>query len=259
MDFTRHLRLNSERFREVMASVRPDAPVPSCPGWDAAELLWHLTEVQMFWGLIVEHGLSDPSRAEELKTARPGSYQDLLAMFDSASSRLSRVLEGGADDAPAWTWSDDHTVGFIRRRQAHEALIHRVDAERAAGVPSEVTPELATDGIDELFTVFVGGIPGWAVFEPDGSRLQVDAIDARHTWHLAFGRMKGTSPTSGTDYDLPAAEVAVDAVPPDTLIAGTAPDLDLWLWGRGSIDPMIVTGDPDLADRLRSVAAEVTQ
>ena len=259
MDFARHLRSDSERFREVMASLRPDAPVSSCPGWDASELLWHLTEVQMFWGLIVEHGLSDPSLAEESKTARAGSYQDLLAGFDSESSRLSRVLEGKADDVPAWTWSDDHTVGFIRRRQAHEALIHRIDAELAAGVTSEVDPELAADGIDELFTVFVGGIPDWAVFEPDGSRLQVDATDARLTWHLAFGRMKGTSPTSGTDYDLLGVEVGDDAVPPDTLIAGTAADLDLWLWGRGSIDPLIVTGDPELADRLRAMVAEDTQ
>ena len=33
----------------------------------------------------------------------------------------------------AWTWSTDQTVGFIVRRQAHEALIHRLDAELTAG------------------------------------------------------------------------------------------------------------------------------
>ncbi len=233
--------------------------MPGCPGWDAAELLWHLTEVQMFWGLIVEHGLSDPEVAEGMKTGRPDSYGDLLAASGSESSRLVRVLEGKVDDAPVWTWSDDHTVGFVRRRQAHEALIHRVDAEQGAGLTPEVEPELAADGVDELLTVFVGGIPEWADFEPDGSRLQVDATDERRSWRLAFGRMRGTSPTSGTDYDLPAVEVVDDVTAPDTLIAGTAADVDLWLWGRAPIEPLIVTGDPDLARRLRALVAEGTQ
>ena len=39
-----------------------------------------------------------------------------------------------ADPAePAWTWSAEQTVGFTLRRQAHEALIHRLDAEQTAG------------------------------------------------------------------------------------------------------------------------------
>jgi uncharacterized protein (TIGR03083 family) len=253
------LRSDSQRFREVLASLPPDTPVPGCPGWDAAELLWHLTEVQMFWGLIVEHGLSDPEMAEGMKSSRPDSYGDLLATFDSESARLVRVLDGKADDVPAWTWSDDRTVGFIRRRQAHEAVIHRVDAEQAAGISPEVDPELAADGVDELLTVFVGGIPEWAVFEPDGSRMQLDATDSRRSWRLAFGRMRGTSPTSGTDHDLPAVEVVDDVAAPDTLVAGTAVHLDLWLWGRGSIESLIVTGDPEPADRLRAMVAEDTQ
>ena len=35
---------------------------------------------------------------------------------------------------------DDHTVGFIRRKQAHEALIHRIDAEVAAGNRTPMDP-----------------------------------------------------------------------------------------------------------------------
>jgi hypothetical protein len=194
-----------------------------------------------------------------MKTGRPDSYGDLLAAFDFESARLVRVLDERADDVPAWTWSDDRTVGFVRRRQAHEALIHRVDAEQAARLTPEVEPELAVDGVDELLTVFVGGIPEWATFESDGARLQVDATDERRSWRLAFGRMRGTSPASGTDYDLPAVEVVSDVAAPDTLIAGTAADLDLWLWGRGPIEPLIVTGDPDLAARLRALVAEDTQ
>jgi hypothetical protein len=41
-------------------------------------------------------------------------------------------------DEPAWTfWPDDQTCAFWFRRMAHETVVHRVDAELAAG---EVTP-----------------------------------------------------------------------------------------------------------------------
>src|SRR6185312_10928831 len=38
----------------------PAAPVPSCPGWTAADLAWHLLEVQFFWATVVERRLQDP-------------------------------------------------------------------------------------------------------------------------------------------------------------------------------------------------------
>ena len=44
-------------------------------------------------------------------------------------------------------WADDKTVGYIRRRQAHEALIHRLDAELTAGAVTPLDPDLAADGV----------------------------------------------------------------------------------------------------------------
>ena len=57
------------------------------------------------------------------------------------------------------------------RRQPHEALIHRVDAELAAGAPTGLDEALATDGVDEILTVMIDchDIPVWSRFEPDGS------------------------------------------------------------------------------------------
>ena len=63
----------------------------------------------------------------------------------------------------AWTWSDDHTVGFILRRQAHEALVHRLDAEQAAGRGHELDAALAADGVHECLDVMYGGMPPWGV------------------------------------------------------------------------------------------------
>lgn len=257
IDYDRHLRADSQRFRQVMGGLDPDVAIPSCPEWDAAELLWHLAEVQMFWGLIVEHRLTDPERTEEMQAARPVSYRELLELYDRESSRLVEALESAPDEATVWTWSDDESVAFVRRRQAHEALIHRVDAELAAGLESVVDAELAADGIDEVLSAFVGGIPGWASFEPDGTTVRLDATDARRVWHLALGRMTGTSPNTGTAYDLAALVVVDDPAAPDALIAGSAVDLDLWLWGRGPLTA--VTGDDSLAERLRGMIAESAQ
>ena len=33
-------------------------PVPSCPGWNVADLLWHVTEVHDFWRTVVAEHLS---------------------------------------------------------------------------------------------------------------------------------------------------------------------------------------------------------
>ena len=133
LDFLDHLELESARFAEAIDSAPPEAPVPSCPDWNADDLLWHLGEVQWFWGTIVRETADRAEQAEELKPPRPGDRAGLPAFYERASRELADVLAAAPPDTPAWTWSEDQTVGFIRRRQAHEALIHRVDAELTAG------------------------------------------------------------------------------------------------------------------------------
>jgi uncharacterized protein (TIGR03083 family) len=250
----------SRTFSRLMSETPPHVPVPTCPGWSAADLLWHLTEVQMFWGLIVERQLQDSADAEPLKGDRPDDYHDLLAMFERESKRLSTALADTADDVEVWTWSDDHSVGFVRRRQAHEALIHRVDAEAAAGrVPGPIDMELAADGVDEVLRVMAGGVPEWATFEPEGVEVRIVATDAGRTWGAAFGQMQGTSPNSGKTYDIPALTVGMNAVSPNAAVSGTAADLDLYLWGRGSLDGLTVEGDATVVPRLRQLMHEATQ
>ena len=75
-----------------------------------------------------------PKNPEERPDSGPSptSYADALTAFDEASSGLVAALRDADPADPAWTWSKEQTVGFILRRQAHEALIHRLDAELAA-------------------------------------------------------------------------------------------------------------------------------
>src|SRR3954452_8365930 len=55
-----HIRTESARFREVLTGCGPSARVPTCPEWDAADLLWHLAGVQLFWAKVLRHRPASP-------------------------------------------------------------------------------------------------------------------------------------------------------------------------------------------------------
>jgi len=259
IEYGRHLKAESAKFAAAISQLDPSTAVPTCPGWTASDLVWHLTEVQMFWAAIVEGRLSDPAEAEHSKMGRPATHLELLELCATQSSRLVRALELTLDSEPLWTWSGDSTAGFVRRRQTHEALIHRLDAEATAGYLTDLDPQLAADGIDEVLGVFVGGIPSWAEFEPDGPLVGIAATDTGHRWTVRLGRMIGVSPSSGTPYDLPAVEATATADVLAVAVEGPAANLDAWLWGRGPIERLTVDGAVDAALALRAIVEEATQ
>ncbi|MBU2073868.1 MAG: maleylpyruvate isomerase N-terminal domain-containing protein, partial [Actinobacteria bacterium] len=107
--YSAHLRRESTRFRDVLALTPSGVRVPTCPDWDADDLLWHLAEVQWFWGEVVA---ARPAGPPEQHPQRPASRAALLAFFDEVSARLCDLLGTVAPDEPAWSWADEQTVGF---------------------------------------------------------------------------------------------------------------------------------------------------
>lgn len=241
----------------MLEQTGPDSGVPTCDPWTAADLLWHLAEVQNFWANIVADRAEDPESVTRI--SRPPDYASTLSALDTAAQALRTALADADDGESVWTWSDDHTVGFIRRRQAHEALIHRVDAELAAGAEVfGVEPEIAADGVDEVLSVMIDGVPPWGSFDPEGATIRLECTDTPGAWRLRFGRFRGTSPDSGNTYDLDTA--ALDgAGEADCTVRASAWSLDRWMWGRVGSGEVEVDGVADLAARLRSIAAESTQ
>jgi uncharacterized protein (TIGR03083 family) len=224
----------------VLRDCDPEKRVPSCPDWTAADLLWHLTEVQHFWGTIVLERLDAPPKH---KPERPADYGELLGEFETSAETLATTLAETPDGVAVWTWSDDHTVGFIRRRQAHEALIHRLDAELTADAVTDFDPDLALDGVDEAMRVMFGGMPPWASWQPSGPTGRVRVAGGDAEWLFRVGTLSGTSPESGTTYtDEPAIELLDDATPSFTVTA-SARDLDAYLWNRPALAAIQVDGD----------------
>jgi uncharacterized protein (TIGR03083 family) len=196
-----------------------------------------------------------PAEADEdfdTSLPRPESHDGLLAAYDGYSAALVEALESADPADEAWHWSDDHTVGASISRQAHEALIHRLDAEEAAGTVTPLDPALAADGVLEALTVMYGGCPSWGTITPSDRVVDVVLTDTGDVLHVALGRFTGTDP-EGTSYDEPDLAV-VDRGDPIATVAGTAGDVDAWLWHRGAgrVDVRL-EGDQDALDELLGI------
>lgn len=256
-----HIRAESARFRAVLADCDPAARVPSCPDWDAADLLWHLTKVQRFWAGVVADRPAEPTEGEEAyEPGRPTTHSGLLEAFDVASAGLVDALTGVDPAAAAWTWAgpEDRTVGFILRRQAHEALIHRLDAELAAGVEAGVDARLAADGVAEVVGVMYGGCPPWGSWEPLPHHVRLDCTDTGDEVWAQLGLFSGTHPETGEVFSDEDDCHLVDppaGVEPDVVIDGPAAALDAWLWHRGDDADLSVAGDREVLTRFRAIVA----
>jgi len=244
LNFAQHTVDESARFYEAVCEAGPEATVPTCDGWKAADLLWHLGEVQHFWGAIVSQRLTDISTYT--RPPRPERWTDLQAFFLTASDTLLKALASADDDVPVWTWFEaQREVGFVRRRQAHEALIHRLDAELAAGAVTPLDAELASDGVLEVIECIFGGLPSWAKRESQGAVGQISATDTGHRWLVRVDEWSGTSPDSGADYVNEAILELVNSGDPVFEVSGAAADVDAWLWNRPTLGEVRVRGAAD--------------
>jgi uncharacterized protein (TIGR03083 family) len=244
------IQRESARFREVLTDCDPAARVPSCPDWNADDLLWHLADVQFYWATVVESRPADPG---DPTPARPDSHAGLLAYFDEQNERMLKFLEAADPADAAVTWkADEQTVGFIYRRQAHEALIHRLDAELAAAAVTELDPMLAADGVDEVLDVMYGGCPPWGSWAPLPHYLRVDCTDTDDQVWVQLGQFSGTDP-DGIDHHEDDVHVVADpGVEPDVVVEGLAGSLDAWLWRRSDQDGIHVAGDRAVFDHFRA-------
>lgn len=144
---------------------------------------------------------------------------------------------------------------------AHETLIHRVDAELAAGDRTPMDPELSADGVDEALRVMYGGAHDWSVFHPDeGRTLRLAASDTGDSWWVSLGRVTGGRP-GGTEVDEP--DIAIAPVDPGgaaaATVTGTAADLDCWLWHRPAVAEPQRDGDHGVVTAFEAVIAQGVQ
>jgi uncharacterized protein (TIGR03083 family) len=229
------------------AAVDLTAPVPSCPGWTVDDLVSHVAHVYLHKVETMRLGkLPDPWPPEP--TGEPS-----LALLDRAYAELVAEFAERPDSQPCPTWYEpDQTVGFWVRRMAQETVIHRVDAELAAGLPiSPIPADLADDGITEVLTVFLSyATRQWPedfgdLLRADGNRgVLVSSGGARWLVRLHHGSVDIAPDTAGQ------AVAQVSGAPHDVL---------LWLWRRLGDSAVRVDGDAAAVARLRALLEAATQ
>jgi uncharacterized protein (TIGR03083 family) len=253
LDYSDHLRTESQRFRDVLAEADPAARVPTCPDWTADDLLYHLAEVFTSWTTVVrERCTGDDLRDPD----RPADRAGLLALYDGARAALLDVIAATPAEQPIWSWvHEDVTAAWVPRRMAHEALIHRLDAELIGGTVSAVDAELATDGVPEVLQYFYAWRPAWASVQTDAPVGRIAATDTGAEWFVRLDRWSGHSPDSGKAYDGEPCPTLVGAAQPSFEVRGTARDLDAWLWNRPPLDEPVLTGSPEDLAAFRAVVA----
>lgn len=256
-DYLSAIRRESARFRDVLAACDPDAPVPSCPDWSAADLLWHLTTVQHWWEAMVSNRPQSPDEMGYTEPERPEGHDALLAAYDRAHVAFVLAVEAADPAEAAYSWSGNpanHTVGFTYRRQAHEALIHRLDAELAAGTVTPLDTALAADGVDEALDWMYGNLPAWGSFDALDRYVEFRMTDARTSVWTQLGTFAGTAPDGKVYQDEKDLHVVADpGRAADVIVAGPAGALDAWLWHRRDDTGIDVTGDGAAWDHARTV------
>lgn len=209
--------------------------VPSCPDWDLEALISHCATVWTF----VRSSIAAGERIDLAMIARPDGA--VSHWHQDAFAALTGVLDAHEPDDPVWTWdAQNQSMRFWRRRMAHEATMHRWDAESALGVtPSPINPELAVDGIDELFDVYVR-VRNPTGFAGNGETVHFHATDAHGEWVVT------RTPTGMTVERAHAKS--------DVAARGSAQDLLLFVWGRIGPDRLETFGETALlADWQRLV------
>ncbi len=212
-------------------------PVPTCPGWTLDELPSHLGRVYAMVTTVLGGDPNSPPDRSKIPS-RPESEEPSSWMRDRLSILLG-ALGQVVDDARFWNFATGPAspVSFWWRRQAHETLIHRVDADLAAGGPvGAPTVELAADGIDDFLVVSgFRQVTGEQLGPGSGLTLELRASD-----------VPGPGWSVSTDEKL----FARDTRSADIVVHGTAWALDLWCWHRDLPAAVPVNGVRFDGDRL---------
>ncbi len=232
-------RSEGERIAWTVAGRDLDVPGPYCPGLDTGGVIRHLGSIyQRISGWIA----TQHPPAEWPRT--PPSGTDVRSWCAAGMRTLYDELAAHQPDEPCDTWfPGDRSYLFWWRRMAHETTIHRMDVTEAYGLRYPVGEGVAVDGIDEALTLWLGTRLGTDV---RGSG-QVVAIEAgTRVWRITLQR-------SAVDV---AAEIPWEC---DAAVSGQPEDVYRWLWGRGALGALRVTGDMAAVTALRATMARATQ
>ncbi|HZE66560.1 MAG TPA: maleylpyruvate isomerase family mycothiol-dependent enzyme [Sporichthyaceae bacterium] len=223
-------------------SGRLDGTVPFCPGWTGRDLAVHLAGVYRWVSTVVGERMPEPPsmerRAGLYADPDPSDDQGVHDRLQQARSTVVATLRATPNDAQVWTiWPAGSPREFWIRRQLHETLVHRVDAqnlgrsEADVHTGAELDTALAADGVDEMMVGFSCRYANH-LRNPETVTLAVQSTDIDRAWWCVIGP---DDPSMGRGAPPQAATATV---------RGKSGELLLWLWNRRRASGLEVSGDP---------------
>jgi len=238
-EFLAEIRSSAGTLADVVRTENPDLPIPTCPDWSLRDLAAHIGRVHRWAAEIVRTRAAQRIPFDAVPDSQYPAECTAQAEWLAAGAERMIAAVTGAGSAEVWAFGRMAPATFWARRQAHETMVHRADAELAVGREVVLDPELAADGIDEWLWLLRGPrrlAPGTAALPP-GAVLGLHAADdgcGTRDW-LISASADGITVRDGIG-------------PADLTVAGPAGRLLLVLVRRLPPDEqnVSVTGDPAL-------------
>lgn len=242
-DFFAEIRASAGTLADIVRTQDPDLPIATCPDWSLRELAAHLGRVHRWAAEIVVARAAQRIPFDAVPGIQyPEERAAQPAWLTGGADRLIKAI-AEAGSAEVWAFGTMAPATFWARRQAHETMVHRVDAELAAGRAAVLDAALAADGIDEWL---------WLLRGPRRPALGAAGLPAGAVLHM-HAADDGCAPR---DWLVSVAEDGITVRdghgPAGVTVAGPAGRLLLVLLRRLPPDGenVLVTGDPELLTRF---------
>lgn len=246
LGFVEEYAAAADRFAVAVGWSELHDAVPSCPGWTVRDVVVHLANVHAWAATIVETGSRADQLNDEPRSSRPRSVRQ---WYLAKAEDLYAVLRQCPPQTPCWNFATGDGVAlFWQRRQLHETTMHRVDVDEAAGRDSELSAQVAADGVDEALSVLLHRMHRRGHPVPLDAPVQLTASDTGDSWLVTPARPLEAG-LSGVAAALVPPPPTVQRLGPSDApaatdrVQATAADLYRTLWHRRASGGLRIAGD----------------
>jgi uncharacterized protein (TIGR03083 family) len=219
----------TQAFVDAVAAGPLDVQVPTCPDFTVDVLAAHVGRFCSWWTHVLCEGTGRPKPPYSEELGDTSRVDWLRAIREHLLAELAVT----PPETVTWSWYPaNQSAAFVARRVSHELAIHRVDAQLARGPADPVEPELAADGIEEIFVLFyaVDRVRGGDAPRPHGETLHIHGNDyVPAEWLLTF-----------TD---DGVDVRHEHAKGDLALRGAVSDLEMVLYQRPTVGRVERFGD----------------